>query len=165
LRTIAIALALFALTLAWLAAGCSDKNNAFEDARQNERAATASAANPAPATTAAPDPKGSSSSAATPAPAASAGSLASGQALFTAQGCAACHSTGSNTVVGPGLQGVGTRAVSRVSGLTAEAYFRQSVRDPGAFIVPGFNNLMPTIYASISDADLNDLVAYLLSLK
>jgi cytochrome c2 len=159
------AIALFALTLVWLAAGCSDKGNAFDAARKNEREATAAAANPTPAAPAEPVSKSSGSSAATPAPAASAGSPASGQALFTAQGCAACHSTGSNTVVGPGMQGVGTRAVSRVSGLTAEAYFRQSVRDPGAFIVPGFNNLMPTIYASISDADLNDLVAYLLSLK
>lgn len=163
MRTHAFALALFALTLAWLAAGCSDRKNAFEDARHNELAATA--ANPAPATPAAPVSKGSGSSAATPAPAASTGSPASGQALFTAQGCAACHSTASNTVVGPGLQGVGTRAVTRVSGLTAEAYFRQAVKDPGAFLVPGFNNLMPTIYASISETDLNDLVAYLLSLK
>lgn len=164
-RTKAIALALLALTLASLAAGCSDKKGAFEDARQNERAATAAAANPAPATTAAPVSKGSGSSAATPAPAAPAGSPASGQALFTALGCVACHSTGSNTVVGPGQQGVGTRAVTRVSGLSAEAYIKQSIKDPGAFIVPGFNNLMPTIYASISETDLNDLVAYLLSLK
>jgi mono/diheme cytochrome c family protein len=157
-RTKPIALGLAVLMLAGLTADCASKENAFEAARRNERDGTAAASSPQPAATPASVP--SDSQAGTPA-----GSPAKGQALFTAQGCAACHSTGSNTVVGPGLEGVGTRAGTRVEGLGADAYIKQSIRDPGAFLVPGFNNLMPTIYSSLPDSDLNDLAAYLLSLK
>jgi hypothetical protein len=42
---------------------------------------------------------------------------------------------------------------------------RQSIRQPGAFLVSGFQNLMPVIYASVSDSDLEDLIAYLETLK
>jgi mono/diheme cytochrome c family protein len=39
-------------------------------------------------------------------PAAAAGDASRGEALFTNSGCAGCHSTGSDQIVGPGLEGV-----------------------------------------------------------
>lgn len=87
-----------------------------------------------------------------------------GEALFASNGCSACHSTGSNAVVGPGLAGIGDRAGSRVAGLDADAYISQSVREPGAFIVDGFTNSMSS-FAGLSDAEVTNLIAYLKTLN
>ena len=160
-----------ALALLALAAGslfaCSGKENAFAAARRNDQEATAAASLPTrtPVPTPVQAPGQTAAAQAAGSPASPAGDAARGQTIFASLGCVACHSTGSNTVVGPGLQGVGARAAARVPGLTADAYVKQSVRSPGAFIVPTFNNLMPAIFATIPDADLNDVVAYLMSLK
>ncbi|MFN8562465.1 MAG: hypothetical protein U0703_12800 [Anaerolineae bacterium] len=45
-------------------------------------------------------------------------------------------------IVGPSLDGVATRADSRVAGMSAGEYFRTSILDPGAFVVPGFPDAM-----------------------
>ncbi len=53
--------------------------------------------------------QGASSQATAPAaeqPAATAGDPTRGEALFTNSGCAGCHSTGSDQIVGPGLAGL-----------------------------------------------------------
>ncbi|MBZ0278659.1 MAG: c-type cytochrome [Anaerolineae bacterium] len=46
-------------------------------------------------------------------------------------------------------------------------YLRMSIMNPGAFVVPGFpDNLMPRTYAQIfTETDINDLIAYLISLE
>jgi cytochrome c oxidase subunit 2 len=80
-----------------------------------------------------------------------------GKALFTTLGCVACHSTGSNVIIGPGLAGVTTRS--------GEAQIRQSITDPAAVITEGFQNLMPPTFATLSESDLGDLVAYLGTLR
>ncbi len=88
-------------------------------------------------------------------------SPADGESVFNAN-CVACHSTGTNTIVGPGLSGLFDRAGSSVAGQSADDYVRESLTDPGAFVVEGFQNIMPaTIAASLSSGDLDDLVAYL----
>ena len=98
------------------------------------------------------------------APAAPTGDADNGKQLFTSSGCAGCHSTGDNALVGPGLGGVFERAAGRVSGVDAVSYIKQSLADPGAFVVDGFaSGLMPTL--SLSDGDIDDIVAYLATLK
>ena len=77
--------------------------------------------------------------------------------------CSSCHSTGDNTVVGPGLQGVYARAATRTS-LDAEAYLEESMRDPGAFIVDSFPAVMPS-FSYFSDEDVDNLIAYLKTLE
>lgn len=46
-------------------------------------------------------------------------------------------------------------------------YIRMSILNPGAFVVPDYpDNLMPRNYAEIfTEADINDLIAYLISLE
>ncbi|MDA1257201.1 MAG: cytochrome c [Chloroflexi bacterium] len=90
--------------------------------------------------------------------------IARGQTLFATKGCSACHSTGDNQVIGPGLAGIGDRAVSRVAGLTADSYLEEAIRDPGTFLVEGFANLMPPIFADLPDSEVEELIAYLKSL-
>jgi cytochrome c2 len=101
------------------------------------------------------------------------GDAEAGQVLFTtfvaeaSFACNTCHLPDSESMlIGPGLQNVGERAATRVEGLSAPEYIRQSIVEPSAYVVEGFvDNLMPKVYAQVfSDEDLDNLVAYLLSL-
>jgi cytochrome c oxidase subunit 2 len=59
--------------------------------------------------------------------------------LFARYGCNACHAlavAGAEGQVGPSLDGIGTLAATRLPGVPAEAYIRQSILDPDAFIAP-----------------------------
>lgn len=108
------------------------------------------------------------------APATGAGGAAAGKDLFNQStigsqpGCMTCHSLEAGVnLVGPSLAVVGGEAGSRVSGQSAEEYLRLSIVEPGEFIVEGFAaGIMPANYGNeLSEQQLNDLVAYLLSLK
>lgn len=90
-----------------------------------------------------------------------------GRFLFEKYGCNACHTladTGSESTVGPEMDGIAERAGSEVAGLEAEAYLRQSIVEPSAHIVEGFqDNLMPKDLGDrMSDAELDAMVNYLL---
>jgi len=104
---------------------------------------------------------GDSSEPVAEAPDSAEGDAANGEALFS--NCSACHSTGDNTVVGPGLAGIYDRAGSRTS-LDADGYLVQSIREPGAYIVDGFAALMPA-FDQWSDQDVQDVIAYLKTLN
>jgi mono/diheme cytochrome c family protein len=91
-----------------------------------------------------------------------------GRTLFTSQGCSACHTLssvpGAVGVVGPKLDGMATTAASRKPGMSAGAYIEESIRDPAAFTVSGFPaGVMPKL--PLSDSQIKDLVAFLLTLK
>ncbi len=123
----------------------------------------------APAATSAPAPEPTAPPAA-PAPVAPgtpSGDPANGQALFNAQGCAACHITASkDRLVGPGLSMIGETAATRVAGQTAADYITESIVAPNAFVVPDFTPIMPATFAqSMTEAEIADLVAYLQSLE
>ena len=54
--------------------------------------------------------------------------------------CLTCHTIGKTGALRfPDLEGVGARAKTRVPGLSDVEYFAQSMYEPDAFIVPGFN--------------------------
>jgi cytochrome c oxidase subunit 2 len=97
-------------------------------------------------------------------------SLEEGKAAFVASICITCHKvegTAAVGVVGPDLTHIGALAGDRVAGMTAEAYIRESIEDPAAFIVDGFDPLMPpgmNAIPPISD-NYDAVVAYMLSLK
>jgi cytochrome c oxidase subunit 2 len=93
--------------------------------------------------------------------------LDAGKQVFASKPCVSCHTLaavpGATGKVGPDLDGVGTRAATRKSGMTAEAYIRESIQKPDAFIVPGFSNVMPPV--PLTDDELASLVALLLAQK
>ena len=89
-----------------------------------------------------------------------------GALLFAAKGCVGCHThaalPNARMQVGPDLTGLPDRAATRVAGLDARAYVRQSLREPQAFIVSGYNNIrMPDLH--LSDEEIASLTAFLLS--
>jgi len=83
-------------------------------------------------------------------------------------GCITCHSLEPGTViVGPSMAGIASRAGSRVSGLSAEEYIRQSILEPNAYVVEGFDpGVMVQVWAEeLTDEQVDSLVSYLLTLK
>src|SRR5690606_31432873 len=81
--------------------------------------------------------------------------------------CATCHSlTPETVIIGPSLAGIATRAESRMDGLDARQYIELSILKPDAYLVEGFPNTMPSDFGKkLTSEELNDLVAYLLTLK
>ncbi len=86
-----------------------------------------------------------------------------GEVVFTTN-CASCHSTGTADIVGPGLGGIADRAASRVAGLDAATYIRQSIVNPGAYVVDGYPAVMPG-WSQLGEAKIDALVDYLMTLK
>ena len=82
--------------------------------------------------------------------------------------CANCHLPDSEkTNLGPGLLNVKDRALTRVEGKSAAEYIYESIIDPKAYIVEGFDpELMPQNWAEIyGDLEIFDIVAYLMTLE
>lgn len=111
---------------------------------------------------------------AAPVPAESAADPAAGKAIFeqtvvgSNAGCVTCHSLEPGTVlVGPSLAGIANTAATRVEGKSAEEYIRESILTPDAYVVEGFQAgmMLPGWDTALSEKDLNNLVAYLLTLK
>lgn len=82
--------------------------------------------------------------------------------------CLTCHQVVSGQTgftVGPNLAGIGERAGMQIAGLAAEAYLRQSILEPHNYIVSGYRDIMyPDYSVHLSEPDIHDLIAYLLTL-
>ncbi len=88
------------------------------------------------------------------------GDPAAGEPLFV-QNCASCH--GEEDGVGPALPGMAERAAERVEGMSAEDYLHESIVDPGAYVVEGYQNIMPPGYGDqFSEQELQDIIAYMM---
>jgi mono/diheme cytochrome c family protein len=105
-----------------------------------------------------------------------AGDAAAGEALATSKGCVGCHistNTGPAWLASAGQPGIGDRAATRFSeadytgkASTAEQYLLESIVNPTAFIVAGFQPVMPANYGqTLTAQETADLIAYLLSIK
>lgn len=97
-------------------------------------------------------------------------SAARGEALFSqmingAPSCASCHTVTDVDLTGPGLGGYALVAGTRVDGESAEEYTRYAITHPDRYILPGWSNVMYIGYGvRMSDEQIDDLVAYMLSL-
>lgn len=90
-----------------------------------------------------------------------------GAAQFQQLGCVTCHQADEQGR-GPSLAGVFRAEVELEGGQTVtadEEYLRESIVNPRAKIVAGYPSIMPTYQGQISDEGLQQLVAYLKSLK
>lgn len=93
-----------------------------------------------------------------------------GKTLFLREdiGCFRCHVVaGTGGTRGPDLTQVAARAGSRVPGLPAARYLQEKVRAGATYpySVPEYVPIMPPFGQVLSDEQMGDLVAYLLSLK
>ena len=88
-----------------------------------------------------------------------------GASLFALKGCIGCHVhwafPRARMQVGPDLTGLADRAGSRVAGLDAAAYVRQSLREPGVFRATNSTAVMPDL--GLTDEQIESLTAFLLT--
>jgi cytochrome c551/c552 len=93
------------------------------------------------------------------------GEAAAGLLVFQKYGCNGCHAVRSlpeaQSTIGPVLDGLAQRASSRIPGVPGEEYIRQSIAEPGAYVVQGYLKLMPALRSSMSEQELADLLAWL----
>jgi cytochrome c oxidase subunit II len=95
------------------------------------------------------------------------GSLAeNGKKLFEQLACNNCHKE-DNTGRGPNLVGVFGKQVQLAGGGTVkadEAYVRESILQPQAKVVSGFEPVMPTFHGLVSEDQVLQLIEYVKSL-
>ena len=90
-----------------------------------------------------------------------------GQALFEQLGCITCHRNDSGAR-GPHLADIAGKPVQLKNGGTVVAddtYLRESILNPQAKVVAGFEPIMPTFKGLVSEEGLLQLIAYIKSLS
>lgn len=94
-----------------------------------------------------------------------------GAALFKRNGCTACHNIEGRDGIGPHINGIfGKEEQVVVDGemqtiTVDENYLRESILVPGAKIVNGYENAMPTYQGLLEEREVTALVAYIKSLQ
>jgi len=92
---------------------------------------------------------------------------AAGAALFESLACSSCHRAEGGGR-GPALEGLLGTQVQLEDGrkvLADETYLRESILNPRAMIVGGYQPLMPTFQGQVSEEQVLQLIAYLKSMK
>lgn len=91
-----------------------------------------------------------------------------GSIVFREKTCVTCHTVNGDPLIGPTLKGVFGSEVELMGGtkvLADENYIRESIMDPMKKIAKGFAPAMPTFRGMLSDEEVNQLIAYLKTLK
>jgi cytochrome c oxidase subunit 2 len=91
-----------------------------------------------------------------------------GQKLYNQRGCKQCHSVDGGAGIGPTFKGIwGHEAVMKSGAkLTVdENYVRESILNPQAQIVAGFEPVMPTFQGRLKDKEITAIIEYLKTLK
>lgn len=85
-----------------------------------------------------------------------------------AGGCTACHGLGTrapNLLTDEGGKGaIGARCGQRVQGEDCKTYLHRSMTEPAAYVVEGYQPIMPDLRRTLSGSQIWALVAYLQSL-
>jgi cytochrome c oxidase subunit II len=82
-------------------------------------------------------------------------------------GCRSCHSVDGGANVGPTFKGIWgkTHAMRQGPPVTVEEnYIRESILDPNAKIVSGFDPVMPTYRGRLTDREIDAVIAFLKTL-
>ncbi|MGQ9573154.1 MAG: c-type cytochrome [Dehalococcoidia bacterium] len=93
--------------------------------------------------------------------------IAKGFQLVEAFACTACHTTTGEESTGPTWKGLSGSTVTMTDGSSVVvdySYLRESIVNPSAKVVEGFQNVMPT-YTVLTAADIDAIIAYIHSLR
>jgi cytochrome c oxidase subunit 2 len=91
-----------------------------------------------------------------------------GERIVKNAGCLNCHAVDGKEKIGPNLRGLYGSKVPIEGGrsVTAdEEFLRESIVEPGAKVVKGYPNVMPTYRTSMPPDDVRAAVEYLKTLK
>ena len=94
--------------------------------------------------------------------------VAAGERVYNgAGGCTACHGLGTrapNVLTDHAGQGaIGARCADREPGKDCKAYLWESLTQPGAYLVAGFENIMPDMRRQLPEDQIWAVIAYLQS--
>ena len=93
--------------------------------------------------------------------------VSAGEKLFSQLACNTCH-IGNGTGRGPSLNGLYGNKVLLADGSTVtadEAYIRESILQPKAKIVAGYQPVMPTFQGLVTEEQIMNLTSYIKSLE
>jgi cytochrome c oxidase subunit 2 len=93
--------------------------------------------------------------------------VASGEELFVSKGCATCHRPDSSARA-PILTGAFGKPVTLLDGKSTDfddTYLRESIVNPGAKVVHGYQPIMPTFKDQLTEEEIMQLVRYVRDLK
>jgi len=94
--------------------------------------------------------------------------VVAGKELFQTLACATCHRNGGGRIQrGPALEGLFGHPVRLADGsslVADESYVRESILNPQAKLVAGWQPVMPTFQGQISEEQLSQLLVYVKSL-
>lgn len=91
-----------------------------------------------------------------------------GKKVYQEKSCNTCHSINGARVIGPSFKGLFGSEVELIGGEKVsvdENYVRESIMDPMKKIVKGYSPSMPTFRGMLSDEEVNQLIAYMKTLK
>ena len=91
-----------------------------------------------------------------------------GQRIAAEVGCFKCHTSNGEPHIGPTWLGLYGRTSSMQDGQNLrvdEAYITQSMMDPGAHLVTGYPNVMPTFQGKLTGPQTAAIVEYIKSLR
>jgi cytochrome c oxidase subunit 2 len=91
-----------------------------------------------------------------------------GALLYQKRGCSACHTTDGTKGVGPSWKGLfGKMENCGAGGMVKvdEDYIRESMMNPTAKVVMGFQPVMPTFQGVLSDREIAAIISYIKTLK
>lgn len=98
-----------------------------------------------------------------------------GRKLYVSRGCNACHSIDGGKNTGPTFQNLYARAHEFTDGsalstedMTGDGfanYVRESILVPGAKIVKGYPNQMPSFQGQFNDREINAMIAFIKSIS
>ncbi len=91
-----------------------------------------------------------------------------GEKLYRTRGCAQCHSVDGTGGTGPTFRALFGHPVPLEGGKTVTAdedYIRESILDPQAKIVLGFQPVMPTFQGRLKDQEITAIIEYVKTVK
>ncbi len=90
-----------------------------------------------------------------------------GKLLYEQRGCTQCHSIDGVDGIGPSFLGIFGKQHELVDGSTViadEDYIRESIINPQAKVVKGYNPVMPTYAGRLKDKEIGYIIEYIKSL-
>ncbi|MBU1320510.1 MAG: cytochrome c oxidase subunit II [candidate division Zixibacteria bacterium] len=91
-----------------------------------------------------------------------------GEQLYKSKACYTCHSTDGMPKIGPSFKAIFGHETEMADGkkiVVDENYVRESILEPQAKVVKGFQPIMPTYQGLLKDKQIDALIAYIKSLK
>jgi cytochrome c oxidase subunit 2 len=91
-----------------------------------------------------------------------------GEMLFRSNQCFTCHSTDGSPMTGPTFRGLFGKQETMTDGSTVtvdENYLRESILNPQAKIVRGYQPVMPTFRGALRDQQIDAIISYIRTLR